>query len=325
MKATWQHRSWSCIFFPKAQKFLVTTCAYHYPTSIVKVDGLLLKTASTTAQKQCKGFLRTLCAFHASGFFSNTAPGTSPKTLQGVLVNTCACHAPILKSAGVYFQNCSRQIPTRNPKFDDMRTKQLFRRQAGPAAQQTRMVNIMEEYCHEPLGQFLSDKPAGRIIWLSQKSSRVRSCLSFWFFSQSPEQSWRMLFWMMAIVTVMILSVCNRCLIYPALDIYLLLLYNAVLLLENYWGGPRKQDQNSDRFGGLIGGLWCGHFCSMQFGMLLSFCQCMVIILGSFEIAWVKLAFKAEVRREQGLICKDNPNSHALCIRGSFAKAIYCA
>ncbi len=288
------------------------------------MDGLLLKTASTTAQKQCKGFLRTLCAFHASGFFSNTAPGTSPKTLQGVLVNTCACHAPILKSVGVYFQNCSRQIPTRNPKCDDMRTKQLFRRQAGPAAQQTRMVNIMEEYCHEPLGQFLSDKPAGRIIWLSQKSSRVRSCLSFWFFSQSPEQSWRMLFWMMAIVTVMILSVCNRCPIYPVLDVYFF-----CTRLSCCWKTIGEVQESKTKtlivLGVKIGGLWCGHFCSMQFGMLLSFCQCMVIILGSFEIVWVKLAFKAEVRREQGLICKDNLNSHALCIRGSFLQRLSTA
>jgi hypothetical protein len=273
----------------------VTTCAYHYPTSIVKVHGLLLKTASATAQNSAEVSCEHLRLSRLWLLFKHCAGDSS----KGVLVNTCACHTSISKSAGVDSQNCSRQMPTRNPKCDDMRTKQLFRRQAGPAAQQTRMVNIMEEYCTESLGRFLSDKPAGRIIWLSQKSSRVRSCISFWFFSQSPEQSWRMLFWMMAIVTVMTLSVCNSRPIYPALYVFFF-----CTMLSCCWKTTGEAQESETKtlivLGVRIGGRWCGHFCSMQFGMLLSFCQCMVVILGSFEIAWVKLAFKAEVRREQG-------------------------
>lgn len=248
-------------------------------------------------RKQWRGFLRTLAPFRPLASFKTLRQGQL-QNIAGVLVNTCACHTSITKSAEFDSENCSRQMPTRNPKCDDMRTKQLFRRQAEPAAQQTRMVNIMEEYCKDSLGWFLSDKPAGRTIWLSKKSSRVKSCINFWFFSKSPEQPWRMLYWMMAIVTVITLNFFNSRPIYPALDVYFF-----CTMLSCFWsttGRPKKAKPKLWSFWDWNWGLWCGHFCSMQVGILLSFCQCMVVILGSFEIAWVKLAFKAEVGREQG-------------------------
>jgi hypothetical protein len=100
-------------------------------------------------------------------------------------------------------------------------------------------------------------------------------------------------------VTVMTLSVCNSRPIYPALDVFFF-----CTMLSCCWKTTGEAQESETKtlivLGVRIGGLWRGHFCSMQFGMLLSFCECVVVILGSFEIAWVILAFKAEVRREQG-------------------------
>ncbi len=90
LKATWQHRSWSCIFFPKAQKFLVTTCAYHYPTSIVKSGRAASQNCIYHSAKTVQRFLANtlhlsrlwLLFKHCAGDISKNIAGGSCEHLR---------------------------------------------------------------------------------------------------------------------------------------------------------------------------------------------------------------------------------------------------
>ena len=100
--ATWQHRSWSCIFFPKKeQRFLATTCVYHYLTSIVKSARAASQNCICHSAKTVQGFLANTCGFQASGFFSNTAPGTAPKRLQEFSLTPAPAIRPFQRVQGL--------------------------------------------------------------------------------------------------------------------------------------------------------------------------------------------------------------------------------